>query len=182
MFGVWQVWAHVVSDLVLQPFALDDFEACLAQDELEIERIKKENPGAGLSHETDEFGMVSGYSSMKFLVPREDRPKLFVMNGALLAPSYHDTTNNSVVSFQMSPDYCGSPYCCLDEITYPPAPFICVYPFWRSSVTLTVGGGMVESFAFGGQAPGAKAQQGGQVSLPPPSQPFSLAEMAARLS
>ena len=47
-----QVWAHVISDLVLQPFALDDFEACLAQDDLEIQRIKKDNPGAGRSAES----------------------------------------------------------------------------------------------------------------------------------
>ena len=35
---------------------------------------------------------------MKFHTPRPDRPKLFVMNGALLAPTYHNNTSNTVAT------------------------------------------------------------------------------------
>ena len=55
-------------------------------------------------------------------------------------------------------------------------------PFWRTALTLAVGGGMVETFAFGGKAPSEEAQLGGggkngRVGVPAPSEPFSLAEM-----
>ena len=35
------------------------------------------------------------------------------------------------------------------DVTYPPAPLCCIYPCWRSAMTLSVGGGFIESFAFG---------------------------------
>ena len=45
-----------------------------------------------------------------------------------------------------------------------------------SPITLTVGGGMIESFAFGGDAPTPAAQHGGTVSVPKPADTFSLPE------
>lgn len=45
-------------------------------------------------------------------------------------------------------------------------------------MTLSVGGGFIESFAFGGEAPTPAAQRGGsQVSVPAPASCFSLPEM-----
>jgi len=163
-----EVWAKVVSDMVLSPFGLDSFESCMAQSAEEVKRIKAENPDL---------------KDMAFLVPNKDRPKIFIMNGALLAPRNYDTGDDTVVSFQMCPDYTGSPFYPKDEsmqdvgeITYQPAPLCCIYPCWRAPITLTVGGGMIESFAFGGDAPTPAAQHGGTVSVPKPADTFSLPE------
>lgn len=42
-----QVWARLVADLVLKPFNLDDMDrTCVAIDEDEIQRIRKNNTGA----------------------------------------------------------------------------------------------------------------------------------------
>eukprot|EP00434_Breviolum_minutum_P005784 symbB.v1.2.005099.t1/scaffold234.1/size257806/18 len=67
----------------------------------------------------------------KFLTPAPGRPKMFVMSGALLGPTGYKATKDNVVSLQMSPDFVGSPF----------------YPNDEPSL---VGGGFVESFAFGG--------------------------------
>ncbi|CAK9080133.1 Uncharacterized protein SCF082_LOCUS38220 [Durusdinium trenchii] len=164
-----EVWAHVVADLILQPFGLESFECCVAESEEEVKRIKEENPG------------IQG---VPFHVPRRDRPKLFVMNGALLAPSNHGISGDSVVSFQMSPDYSGSPFYPKDQVlrftpdvTYQPVPLCCIYPCWRKALTLSIGGGFIETFAFGGDAPEAEAQRGGKVEVPTPDTSFSLPEM-----
>eukprot|EP00435_Cladocopium_sp_Y103_P036363 s442_g9.t1 len=165
-----EVWARVVADMLLEPFGLASFDCAVAKSEEDVERIKEENPEI---------------KTWSFKTPRTDRPKLFVMNGALLAPDDHSITEDNVVSFQMSPDYTGSPFYPKDEVlqfpadvTYPPAPLCCIYPCWRSALTLSVGGGFIESFAFGGKAPAAAAQRGGsQVSVPAPASIFSLPEM-----
>ncbi|CAK9083439.1 unnamed protein product [Durusdinium trenchii] len=174
------VWTHVVADLILKPFGLESFECCVAESEEEVKRIKEENPG------------IQG---VPFHVPRRDRPKLFVMNGALLAPSHHEVSSDNVVSFQMSPNYSGSPFYSKDsdytgspdskdrvsrftpDVTYQPAPLCCVFPCWRNALTVRVGGGFIESFAFGGDAPDDEAQRGGKVEVPTPDTNFSLPEM-----
>ena len=35
------------------------------------------------------------------------------------------------------------------DVTYQPAPLCCVFPCWRNALTVRVGGGFIESFAFG---------------------------------
>mmetsp|Transcript_10658 Transcript_10658/g.23464 ORF Transcript_10658/g.23464 Transcript_10658/m.23464 type:complete len:581 (+) Transcript_10658:41-1783(+) len=165
-----EVWARVVADMLLEPFGLASFDCSVAKSEEDVERIKEENP------------QIKNWS---FKTPRTDRPKFFVMNGALLAPKDHSINEDNLVSFQMSPDYTGSPFYPQDKIlqfapdvTYPPAPLCCIYPCWRSAMTLSVGGGFIESFAFGGEAPTPAAQRGGsQVSVPAPASRFSLPEM-----
>ena len=84
------------------------------------------------------------------------------------------------------------------DVTYPPAPLCFVYPCWREPLTLSVGGGFIESFAFGslvsdtsvlfcfgedfgllfpgGEAPAPNAQRGGHVQVPRPEECFSLPE------
>jgi len=91
---------------------------------------------------------------------------VFVMGGALLAPSGYASKDN-VVGLQMSPDYTGSPF-------YPDHQKVAV----SSSEPVWVGGGFVETFAFGGLAP--KDQSGGEdVPMPKPDRPFSLADAVA---
>eukprot|EP00435_Cladocopium_sp_Y103_P010533 s1902_g2.t1 len=99
-----EVWAHVVADMLLEPFGLASFDCAVAQSEEDVERIKEWNGGTAEREENPEI------KTWSFKTPRTDRPKLFVMNGALLAPDDHSITEDNVVSFQMSPDYTGSPF------------------------------------------------------------------------
>ena len=73
-----------------------------------------------------------------------------------MAPKTFKITTSNAVSFQMCADYIGTPFYPNDsKVTYPPAPCCpggkC--PSCCKGETLIVGGGMIESFAFGGAAP-----------------------------
>ena len=107
-----------------------------------------------------------------FLSPRDFKPRL-IMNGCTLAPLNYRAEQENVVSLQMSADFTGCPFYPEDQqVTYRAAKgrsFDCSR--CRGQV-LTVGGGVVESFAFGGAAP--RAQTGGQRCVGEPQRPFSL--------
>lgn len=149
-------WCRVVGKLFLEPFDLDA-DALLAGSLADVARIQAANPL--LRHQA-------------FLVPREDRPKVFVMAGTLVAPQGF-LMNTSSASFQMSPDFSGSPFYPFNqEVWYEPA-----HPGIRPhSLNLIVGGGLLESFAFGGAAP--DDQNSGQtVSVPIPQRHLYLRDM-----
>jgi len=133
-----ELWQKVVGKWLLADFELDSLDAVMAASTSDKDRIVMHNPS--LADKT-------------FLIPRTDRPKTYVINGAWLAPVGYTSDGSSTVSLQISPDWTGSPYYPDNQqVTYKPA-------FGSSSCccscdrTLTVGGGFVETFAFGGAAP-----------------------------
>ncbi|CAE8741107.1 unnamed protein product [Polarella glacialis] len=96
------------------------------------------------------------------------------MCGSLLAPTGYLASKDNVVSLQMSPDYIGSPF-------YPDNNTVSYQPqsgrFGEALENQIVGGGFVESFAFGGQSPGTSGQRGGSnVSMFAPREAFSLSK------
>ena len=163
-----EVWTQTVAELALENFGLESLDSCMALSDSEVERIKAENPAL---------------KETKFCTPRSDRPSLFIMNGALLAPTNFLPHADAVVSFQVSPDFCGSPFYPMDamleyfpEVTFMPAPFCCITPCCRSNLMLPVGGGLVETFAFGGTAPETMPVSTDKVLVGRPGSCFSLAE------
>ncbi|CAE7438544.1 unnamed protein product [Symbiodinium sp. KB8] len=152
-------WEKIIAEFVLSPFKLNDFEPRLADSAADVDRIKSENPSL---------------ANARFTTPQTGRPRVFVINGVLLAPKNFQVTTSNAVSFQMCPDYVGSPFYPNDsKVDYPLAPCCpgghC--PSCCKGETLIVGGGLIESFAFGGAAP--KVQSGGKVQVPQ-APPFAL--------
>uniref|UniRef100_A0A7S1LTP9 Uncharacterized protein n=1 Tax=Alexandrium catenella TaxID=2925 RepID=A0A7S1LTP9_ALECA len=153
------LWLRAVGEAILKLFGLDDPNALMAASQEDVERIKEANPQL---------------KDAAFLVPALGRPKAFVMSGALLAPTGYTATDRTVVSLQMSPDFSGSPF-------YPESSGVTYGPESGNPETLslhgvTVGGGFVESFAFGGQAP-LNGQSGGDAQeMASPIEPLSLAK------
>jgi len=137
------MWEMFVQTVVLQPVAemtndhgLGTRGELLASHET-IDRIRSENPWL---------------RDMAFRLPRPHRPKVFVMTGALLSPKDYEDDPNQVVSLQMSPDYTGSPF----HPSHAAHPNGLLYRSLRGSeqdAIVSVGGGFVDSFAFGGKAP-----------------------------
>lgn len=152
-----QLWVKSVAKAILSPFGLDDADSYMAADAASVERIKASNPEL---------------REARFLTPAKNRPKTFVMGGAILAPVGYTATKDNVVDLQMSPDYIGSPfYPNNDHVTYPSQS-----GRGNGEHLSIVGGGLIESFAFGGQQP--KEGQDGRpsVTMPAPREPFSLAK------
>ena len=85
------------------------------------------------------------------------------MNGCNLSPMSYAASTENVVSFQMCPDFTGSPfYPENQQVKYEVAPIFPCKDFGMSrfrTLTRTVGGGVTETFAFGGAAP--RDQSGG---------------------
>lgn len=150
-------WMKFVAQFILSPFNLDDATSYMAADDDHIARIKGANP------------QLSG---ARFMAPAPGRPKTFVMLGALLAPTGYIASSKSVVSLQMSPDYAGSPfYPDSHSVNYQPLPG----QSWPELENLMVGGGLVESFAFGGKQP-VQQNGGSEVTMAASQEPFSLAK------
>ena len=138
----------------------------MASDEQSLQRILRSNPH--LQRED-------------FMVPPITRPRAFVMLGVVLAPLGHQSDDDTVVSLQMSPDFSGCPF-------YPGGHGHMNYDeestHWLSkadipALQMVIGGGMVETFAFGSDTPYDKSGQSGGhgVRMPSPSEPFSLAKV-----
>jgi len=151
------IWPLFIADTILKPFGLDSSSGFVAGSAEDVERIKRLNPQL---------------ADMKFLFPRADRPRVFVMGGTILAPLGYKAGTNNAVGLQMSPDFTGSPFRPGGStVSYEPSEHGAAGPLEG----VLLGGGLVETFAFGGPAP--KGQAGGDaVDLSPPSQPFTLAD------
>lgn len=150
-----RLWVETVGQAFLRPFGLDSNNAFMAADAAAVERIRAANPQL---------------SSSTFLTPRPGRPRAFVMNGALLSPVGYLANREDVVSFQMSPDFTGSPH--------RPNGRDISYPSPSSDKTLegVVGGGLIETFAFGGEAPFDGQGGSWRASLSSPALPFTLVD------
>eukprot|EP00928_Gymnodinium_smaydae_P081241 TRINITY_DN64795_c0_g1_i1.p1 TRINITY_DN64795_c0_g1~~TRINITY_DN64795_c0_g1_i1.p1 ORF type:complete len:900 (-),score=220.23 TRINITY_DN64795_c0_g1_i1:75-2651(-) len=152
------LWTYTITKAVLGSFGLDDKEAFMAVDEEAVRRIKTNNPH--LANRT-------------FFTLAPGRPKAFVMAGIMLSPSGYVADETNAVSFQMSPDFVGSPF-------YPDGTIVKYdsLPGTEHTTLLNkiVGGGFVESFAFGGQAPPKHQDGGDSVMMAAPIEPMSLAK------
>mmetsp|Transcript_96556 Transcript_96556/g.278722 ORF Transcript_96556/g.278722 Transcript_96556/m.278722 type:complete len:811 (+) Transcript_96556:62-2494(+) len=161
-----RIWQDFVADIVLKPFGLESRAAFMAGSPGQLERIRRENPQL---------------AEHQFLVPVPNRPPVFVMGGAVLAPVGYRTGVHEAVALQMSPDFTGSPFwpkgrpgsSNASSISYTPARNGAASPL----AGVHVGGGLVETFAFGGPAPEGEGQSGGaREHLEPPVKPFTLAD------
>eukprot|EP00435_Cladocopium_sp_Y103_P001259 s3540_g1.t1 len=139
----------------------EDMTSYMALDDEGVSRIKSANPQ--LEKKT-------------FVTPRSDRPKMYIMCGTVLSPLNYLASNSNAVSFQQMPDYIGSPFYPNDQqVRYQKAALCgCDENLYKCCKTKrTVGGGFVESFAFGGEAP--KKQQGGEgIPVGEPKAPWAL--------
>lgn len=157
----WEAWSHGMSAWLLRDFdELKSFDAYMASSEESVEKIKANNPELKES---------------LFLTPRSDRPGTFIMVGTLLAPLGKLASQENVVLFQMSPDYTGNPFYSEDQqVVYDGLPICpcdaCCYTC--CPLSRTVGGGFVETFAFGGLAP--STQEEGLTEVGKPEKPFAL--------
>ncbi|CAJ1394013.1 unnamed protein product [Effrenium voratum] len=152
-----ELWTNTVSKAILEPFGLHDTDSYMAADQHAVEEIRRRNPQL---------------RSARFLTPAPNRPKTFVMSGALLAPTGYTATKENVVSLQMSPDFIGSPF-------YPndgPVPYVSQKQRYNEPRKGVVGGGFVESFAFGGGAPEDFRGSEAELFLAAPREPFSLSK------
>lgn len=156
-----ELWQRYIGRMILQPFGLDDDEAYLAPSAGTVARIKEENPQL---------------RDAAFLTPRPQRPEVFVMNGVLLAPVGYAYDSSTMVSLQMGPDYTGSPFWPGGRsrlLGYKPEDTALGLPSLRN---ITVGGGLVESFAYGGGKPYDAQHGGSSEKMPAPQLPLSLAK------
>jgi len=152
-----ELWVHVVRQAILEPLGLGDMDSYMAADDEAVRRIKEANPQ--LRDKT-------------FLTPAPGRPRAFVISGAILAPTGYEGTEDNVVSLQMSPDHTGSPF-------YPNnGPVAYHGQSGRSNEELhdqVIGGGFLESFAFGSLEPEDEGA-GGTTRMRAPLEPLSLAK------
>lgn len=148
----------MVGTTYLKDFDLDSTTAYMAASEDDMQHIVHDNPCL---------------EDAEFLVPRAGRPKLFVMGCVLLAPSGYVADGQSTVALQISPNYTGCPYYPHDEkVTYKKKN-------GDDELELLAGGGLVETFAFGGEEPNRRSQSGGdKAKVGRPAAPMSLARAA----
>mmetsp|Transcript_24407 Transcript_24407/g.44221 ORF Transcript_24407/g.44221 Transcript_24407/m.44221 type:complete len:704 (+) Transcript_24407:58-2169(+) len=146
-----ELWTRTIGEAFLSRFKLDDMEAFMAQDEADVKRIQQANP------------QLKG---QRFLTPMPGRPRSFVMSGVILGPEGFSSGGDSTVALQMSPDYSGSPF-------YPNNQSV-EYVHGGERLREEVGGGLMETFAFGSDSPpGWKTA--GTVKVQAPLKHMSLA-------
>jgi hypothetical protein len=152
-----KVWLSTVAKAILGPFGLGSLDSYMAPNQRAVERIKARNPQ---------------FRDETFLVPQPGRPRILVMSGTVEAPDGYRASELNVVSLQMSPDFTGTPfYPNNSTVSYRPALGIARPPL--SGVLL--GGGFVETFAFGGEQPAERQAGGDSIRLQAPVTPMSLA-------
>jgi len=154
-----EVWYRLVGAMYLKDFGLDSRTAYMAACAEDVRRILVDNPCLDNSD---------------FYVPRPDRPGVFVMGGIMLAPVGFIADGNSTIALQMSPNYAGFPYYPNDsKVTYTSATEN------GGDLESIAGGGLIETFAFGGAAPAPQEQSGGKVQVGFPTDgPLSLCKAA----
>lgn len=154
--GSTDVLADYVAANILADFNLSEVQAFMAKDPEHVESIKARNPALNNSI---------------FYTPRPDRPDSFLLLATLAAPyGSSPFPADELASLQISADYTGSPF----------------FPDHRAmnyandsdakSFTRLVGGGLVESFAFGGDARDKLEAGSCDPSIGAPARPLSLAQ------
>ncbi len=146
-----RLWIDAVGDQFLTPLGLFDRSdtAYYALDDAAVADVQRRNPGLG----------------HRFVTPRPNRP-FWIANGCIIGPkSLTPLKRESPVAIEFTPMYSGSPR--RMDVTF--------YDQKGKGSKLTVGGGYVEPFAFGGAAP-QSVGQGGVVELPAPQHRWCLAD------
>jgi len=147
-------WVNIISGMMLGPYNLDCGNCYMAGSQQAVDNIIASNPS-----------LQKG----KWTVPRTNRPKTFVMSSTLLGPVDYSASLRNAVSFQMSPDYIGPPfYPNGTAVDYKP----CVLSSGQPLADVLIGGGLIESFAFGGSS--SDLDGGGFKEVQTPSTPFTL--------
>jgi len=159
-----QCWTDAVAYYVFNPFGLDDANGprYMASSRERVKAAVARNPGV--------------LTEDKFLVMHKDRPKRYVINGALESPEGGWYTEHKAASLQMGPDWSGVPfYPGGKQVTY-------TKPGWGPwpdhHLALTVGGGLESSYTAGGLGPVNKTDQrgGNGVLMSMPEKPITLAQ------
>jgi len=150
------MWLQTIGRCFLEPFGLFDLHSFLAASEAAAKEIVQRNPQ---------------FRDAKFFVPQPGRAKTIIINGVIEAPTGFKAAADSAVSFQVSPDFTGSPF-------YPNNSAVSYANNQQGKPPLAkalTGGGFIETFAFGGPQPmRRKDQRGGLLQLVSPATPFSL--------
>eukprot|EP00516_Mucochytrium_quahogii_P005916 CAMPEP_0203748438 /NCGR_PEP_ID=MMETSP0098-20131031/3324_1 /ASSEMBLY_ACC=CAM_ASM_000208 /TAXON_ID=96639 /ORGANISM=" , Strain NY0313808BC1" /LENGTH=595 /DNA_ID=CAMNT_0050637185 /DNA_START=243 /DNA_END=2027 /DNA_ORIENTATION=- len=143
--GLRDLWTYAVGEIYLEPFGLNCDSTFYTYNETFEADVKKRNPAL---------------ANATFFLPRADRP-FWVANAGLLGPSTAASSPH-VLSAQFTPFYAGSPFGVdRGKITY------------QSVVNRSVdyerfsGGGFLDNYAFGANAPPTKQKQkmGGKLKL-----------------
>lgn len=161
-----ECWIDTVDYHVFSPLGLGDAggEKYMASSTEQVFRDVAQNP--------DVLTVDS------FRVLHADRPKRYVINGALEAPEGGWYAEGKTSSLQMGPDWSGVPfYPGGKQVTYTKPRW---GPFPDEKLIVTVGGGLQSSYAFGGPSPiNAGGERGGsQVLLSMPEKPLTLSHAA----
>lgn len=160
---VHKLWEEYVGKVFLGPFGLNK-SAYMAGSPDDVLRISKDNPSLRSKH---------------FLTPRPDRRNKWLAVSTILNPHGYDRNVDDVVSIDIGPDYVGVPGGYINgkvnggPVSYEP------HLGNGASLSRLVGGGLLETFAFGGDAPTAAMANTGEaetVVVGAPETPFTLAD------
>jgi len=158
-----KLWIDFVARSILQPFRLDNDNSLkfMAGSLTQVEDIKRRNPDL---------------KKFDFRIPRPDRARVFIMNGAIMSPSGFENTQDAVVSLQMGPDWTGSPFFPNGKTRNMKYTMLYNQKDLHNLNGMTIGGGFVESFAFGSAAPAVQSGDASPTKMGAPGQPFTLAD------
>ena len=149
-----RLWQEAVGRTYFQRFGLHESagETRFSLDEASVADIKQRNPALADAR----------FYAVCTAAPR---PYLLV-NACQVGPvALSPFTSESLITFQATPLGCGSPFA--RDVTYQTDVDV-------KNKTSAVGGGFVESFAFGSGSPGGPPV-GGLVNVPAPAAPYSIA-------
>jgi len=152
------LWTSTVAKAFLEPFGLNQLDAFLAPSQAAVSQIIARNPQ---------------YRGSKFLVPQQEgRPKNIVMSSTVEAPDGYKANVNNVASLQVGPDFAGTPFYPNNE----PVSYASASAGKAGADRVLLGGGLVQTFAFGGSEPTKPMEQfgGPNVEFVAPVRPFSL--------
>lgn len=160
-----QVWERMMQHFILRPFELGDMNTFIAANESHVADIIRRNPKL-------HFG--------DFLWPHPSRPKVFIMNGIMTCPKYYGVVWEDSPPFQMSPDFTGIPHWPKYNQERGEPESIKYEGTWgvNSDVEIVAGGGLLETFAFGGASPSSQNTDG-QITVDRPERSMSLTTATA---
>jgi hypothetical protein len=160
--GPHSAWFSTISENFLTPYGLGNLYSTMAATWDDVARIKRDNPAL---------------KDSEFFVPQPGRPKVFIVTGTIIKPNGGLANPDGVTGFQMSPDYTGVPFAIDNrEVSFQKSE-----ENIGGATSYFIGGGMVETFAYGG-APPEDASISGMADLAAPSRPLSLTNAVAMSS
>eukprot|EP00316_Scyphosphaera_apsteinii_P022974 CAMPEP_0119324418 /NCGR_PEP_ID=MMETSP1333-20130426/63165_1 /TAXON_ID=418940 /ORGANISM="Scyphosphaera apsteinii, Strain RCC1455" /LENGTH=1378 /DNA_ID=CAMNT_0007332113 /DNA_START=227 /DNA_END=4363 /DNA_ORIENTATION=- len=160
--------AALFAYVYMEPFGLDDTQSYIAKDDADVQRIKHANPTL---------------ASATFQTVSPDKRNITYMSGGMLIAPWNwdrvdkeDHEGSSGMAYlSMAADYTG-------VAAFPDNKLTRFTSVTSGDIELKQGGGLIETFAFGGAAPQNVNDQGGRgetnaVVVGKPPTPFSLSDM-----